>query len=168
MTEQVSLQDVGDAESVLSRLLQERRSLETVERVLQTYRMVKGQLQPALDELEEVKKDIEVARGELASVNAKFDAECSQAEKDVKEYRDELVGRVNTELNDLEEQREKQQSEYDKWASAASKTRQSYAEEIEGYSKQLEEVKGELEKVKKDHAVLAEAISRASQHFTVR
>jgi DNA repair exonuclease SbcCD ATPase subunit len=167
MEEQLSLDDVGQAESVINRLIQERKSLENATKVLQTYRMVKTELQPALGRLNEVQVKIDEAQQRLSNVQAQEKVALDKMEKNVVAYEKKRGEQVEKNIAALQERYDKLEKAFDALVKENDKMVEGYNRAIEKATAELNDINVRLNKAKGEHAVLAEAVGRASQMFQV-
>jgi len=165
MAEQVSLEDVGNAEAVLSRLVQERKSLENAGKVLQTYRKVKTELQPALDKLSEVEGKVEEVQQRLSNMQAQEKVALDKVEKNIAAYERKRGEQVEENIRKLEATKAKLEGENEKMRGEMKEEVERYEKDIREASVELERINTLLEKAKSEHGVLAEAVVRAAQMF---
>jgi DNA repair exonuclease SbcCD ATPase subunit len=163
---EVSIEDVGTAESVIQRMINERRVLESAQQVLQTYRMVKAELEPLIEQHKVLTQRVQEVQAELDSVNAQRTAMKDRVEKEVSSYRDkrfieiesELKGRADSYI-ELIEHREKMLEDIDR--------------DIEKWESEIEEQKvlystlvRQVEELRKEHGVIVEAVGKAAALFS--
>lgn len=165
MAEQVSLEDVGTAEDLLRRLIQERRVLESAANVLQTYRSVLSQLQPAAEQLTATNTAITEARRQLGSVEEQRRVSVKKVEDEVKEYRERLVGQAQEEIKSVQEELTALKVDERDLNEKLVKLDGRYKGEIERYEGEVKALQEELEGLRKEHGALAEAIGKAADFF---
>lgn len=163
--EQVSLDDVGSAEQVLNRYIQERRSLDAAVRVLETYRMTVSALQPAIEELAAVELAVQKARQELSGVEAAKQKAMQEAAKSVEEYRVSKVEEVQSHIDRLLEERTALVSEVSGLERRIKELDESYAARMEANQRDYDRISVGLEAMKAEHRALSEAIGKAAQMF---
>jgi len=164
----VSLEDVGNAEALLNRLVFERKTLESGVAVLKTYRMVKSQLQPAIEELSAVELAIAKAKQNLAGVESAKNAAMVKAEKDVETYRLKKINEAEKELATLTQSIDDLSAQYDKLVKEMGEAKEEYAQLHAQQSEEYLRVERELEEMKREHTGLAEAMNKAAAMFSAR
>lgn len=163
MAERATLEEVGTAEDVLRRLVQERRLLENAASVLETYRVVLSQLEPAQAELAGVERKIGVAKQQFDGVERERVEALRKVEEEVKGYKEHLLGEVNREIEAVRETLGSlQESEREK-GREFERLEKHYQEELKRYEGEVEVMKKELERLKKEHGTLVDAIGRAAR-----
>jgi paraquat-inducible protein B len=165
MAEDLTLDDVGYAEQVIHRLLQERKMLENAEKVLQTYRLVKAAIEPASQELADLRVRIESAQQALDNVNAQKLAALDRAEKEVTAYSDKRGREVEDYLASMRGLMVTAKAEYDEVMRQIALSKEAYQTDIAAQNEMLIKGREELEGIKREHAVLAEAVGRAASIF---
>ena len=163
---EVSLEDVGVAESVLQRLVNERKSLEVGVQVLQTYRAVKAQLESATGELRTVQNNVIEAKRELQSVDQQKMKALQAVDEQVTEYRERMLHRVDSEIEGLEKKIVELESTYQEMDGMYNSDKVLFEGEIERLQADITKKSAELAKLQADHAVLAEAIVSAASFLS--
>jgi chromosome segregation ATPase len=166
MADKNALEAVGQAEDVIQRLVNERRSLENAQQVLRTYRMVKSEMEPALEELKGVKASIIAERRELqAIVGQKTDA-LTRAREEVDKFRAVQLEQVNAEIEKREVLLENVKEEYESVRGNLESLKVAYEDKLEMLRKDVATATLSLESLRKEHGMLAEAIARAAGFFS--
>jgi DNA repair exonuclease SbcCD ATPase subunit len=165
VAQQISIDDVGNAEAVLVRLINERKALESAQQVLMTYRMVKGQLEPAVSQLREVEQRVSEAQQRLADVKGSIENEEKVIDAHLAEYRGKALANVEKEISDLKKGYDELDMEYDKLVVRMEEASAQHDRVIIARSEDLERVDAALTVAKREHAVLAEAIGGAAAFF---
>ena len=163
---EVSLDEAGQTEDVLRRLINERKSLENGVAVLQAYRMIKTQLQGAITTLDEVKKAVEVERELFGNVQAERLAAMDKAEKEVAHYEQTRGAEASANVGKIEAKVTELQGVYDKMQAAYQSDMAVYTEEIRKAEEMRDKAQAELRELKEQHAALAEAIGKAAGVFS--
>lgn len=156
---------VGSAEDVLLKLIQERRALENAQKVLETYRMVRSELQPALDELARVRQSIVDERRELSAVEQQRLAALNRVEQEVAQQRQRMLEELGAEVQKLKVDIALMSDEHLQLTQALEVVRDKQRFELEQYEQELAAVKEEMEVLQSERGTLAEAIGRAAEYF---
>lgn len=167
MGEEVKMDDVGNAEAVLVRLINERKALEAAQQVLMTYRMVKGRLEPAVAELKEVENKIEAAKVALDGVEVTKARLIERVNSDVALYKERKVNEVQKEIDELNEVANEIRRGNELMEAMNEGEMKEYVEKKEMMVEELRGLQEQLAVAKKEHAALAEAISNAAVYFKV-
>ena len=162
---EVAMDAVGSAEDVLLKLIQERRALENAQKVLETYRMVRSELQPALDALAEIRQKIVDERRELQAVEQQRLAALKRVEEQVAQQRAALLKQLDDEVQRLKIDIALLLDEHDALVKATTQQQLRHDEELERYEQQLAQIKEEMEVLQSERGTLAEAIGRAAEYF---
>lgn len=166
--DEVTMDDVGSAEDTLQRLIHERKTLETAVHVLKTYRMVKSQLQPLLQTLQEAEVAIGRSKAELKQLDSERQSKIAEIALQLAKYKEAETKRVQETVVHLQGKLDKVEIEYTD-AVAKLKAVQANQDQVMKYHlDQLAKVQSETEALKKEHAVLAEAVRKAATYFEVK
>jgi DNA repair exonuclease SbcCD ATPase subunit len=166
MSDENILEAVGQAEDVISRLVNERRSLENAQQVLRTYRMVKSEMEPALEELRAVKESIVSARRDLEAVEGQRVNALARAREEVDTFRSVQLEQVNDEIETKKRLLENAKEEYESVRGNLESLKVSYESKLEMLRKDVAIATLSLESLRKEHGMLAEAIARAAGFFS--
>ena len=158
MPNQVNIEDVGYAEDVLQRLVNERKSLENAVKVMQTFRATKVALVEAAKEYEEVKQNIAVARVELERVEDTKSKAITTAERQIKEYTEKETNVANEQIDKLKEMIAELEMEYQQMEGMYADEKRVKEVEIEQLRKQIKDKTEVLSKLRQEHTTLAEVI----------
>ena len=165
MAEEVKMDDVGNAEAVLNRLINERKSLEAAQQVLETYRMVKGQLEPAVRQLKELEQRVKDAQKRLEDVEGSIENAQKKVDGELEGYRERIVERVEKEIADLKRGYDELDMEYDKLVVKMEEEGAKHEVLVRGRSEELERLDRDLAIAKREHGALSEAINSAAAFF---
>jgi DNA repair exonuclease SbcCD ATPase subunit len=161
-----ALEAVGQAEDVIQRLISERRSLENAQQVLRTYRMVKSEMEPALAELDAVKKSVLETRRDLEAVEGQKVNALARVREEVDRFRSVQIEQVNDEIETKKKLLENVKEEYESVKGNLQGLKVSYDSKLEIWRKDIATATLELESLRKEHGVLAEAIAKAAGFFS--
>ena len=166
MSDVVNVDDVGYAEDVLQRLVNERKSLENAVRVMQTYRAVKTDLTELAKEYEALKGNVNVARVELERVSDTRDKEIAVAKRQVEQYKEKELSIAQEEIDKLKQMTAELEVVYQEMEAMYTEEKRVCERDIEQLRKQVRETSEVLDRLKKEHMTLAEAFRNASHIFT--
>jgi DNA repair exonuclease SbcCD ATPase subunit len=165
MSDENTLEAVGRAEDVIARLVNERRSLENAQQVLRTYRMVKSEMEPALAELDGVKKSVLEARRDLEAIEGQKASALVRVREEVDRFRSEQMEQIEAEIETKRALLENVKGEYESVKGNLEGLKVSYAGKLDALRKETAVATLALESAKKEHGVLAEAIAKAAGFF---
>lgn len=166
MADENALEAVGQAEDIIQRLVNERRSLENAQQVLRTYRMVKSEIAPSLLELKGVKESIASARRDLEAIEGQKASALARAREEVDKFRSVQLEQVQAEIDAKEDLLENVKEEYESVRGNLESLKVSYEGKLEVLRKGVAIATLSLESLKKEHSMLAEAIARAAGFFS--
>lgn len=166
MADENVLEAVGQAEDVIQRLVNERRALENAQQVLRTYRMVKSEMEPALQELNAVKKSVLEARRDLEAVEGQRVNALARVREEVDRFRSVQLEQVNDEIETKKGLLENVKEEYESVRGNLEGLKVAYEGKLETLRKDVAVATLALETAKKEHGALAEAIARAAGFFS--
>jgi uncharacterized protein (DUF3084 family) len=166
MSDENALEAVGQAEDVIQKLISERRALENAQQVLRTYRMVKSEMEPALAELDAVKKSMLEARRDLDAVEGQRVNALERAREEVDRFRSVQLDQVEKEIETKRGLLENVKEEYESVKGNLESLKVSYESKLEVLRKGVAIATLSLESLKKEHSMLAEAIARAAGFFS--
>lgn len=161
----VPLDEVGNVEAVLNRLVQERRSLEAGVSVMQTYRMVKSQLQPAVEELAALQAQVESVKKELAGLKETQKVAMANLKEELRLSAEREKGVVQGDVDRLYAVRDRLVEEVEIYTKMAEQAKLDHETQMERQEESYRLVQSELMEMKVQHAALAEAIGKAAAFF---
>ena len=167
MGETINIDDVGNAEQVLVRLIHERKSLESAQQVLMTYRIVSTQLESATAELKRLEREIVLAKEMLTGVEGDVGAMMKRVDEQVAVYKEKQLAKAQEEIDFVNERLEDVKEEYRAFTSTAAEEGERYNVKKGEMNKELGRVMDELIEARREHAVLAEAMGKAASFFKV-
>lgn len=165
MEETIRIDDVGNAEQVLVRLIHERKSLESAQQVLMTYRAVSTRLESATGELKGLEREITLAKEMLAGVEADVGAMMKKVDGQVSAYREKQLANAQEEIDLVGEQLESVKKEYKVFTDTMAEEVKKYNVKKGEMDRELAGVMDELIEARREHAVLAEAMGKAASFF---
>lgn len=164
---EVSLEDVGNAEAILQRMIHERKTLENAAALLATYRSVTVQLEQARQQLVRCRAELAQVQSDTADARAQQTATVIQIQKEVAYYRQEQFAKANA---DIEQWRTAAQQEQEKLTALKQEATEAYAQQAQWrkeYTVEMSEAAMALEKVKAEHAALMAQLTKAAAQFTI-
>jgi ABC-type transporter Mla subunit MlaD len=147
-------------------LISERRSLENAQQVLRTYRMVKSEMEPALQELRSVKEGTVSARRDLEAIEGQKANALARAREEVDKFRSEQLEQVEKEIAEKREALLILSKEHDALLKLFDEASEGYTKALRENNETLKKVKEELDQARSEHGVLAEAIAKAAGFFS--
>jgi len=164
-SKEVPLEEVGNAEAVLNRLIHERKSLEAAGSVLQTYRMVRSELQPAKDELVSLQRQVESVKRGLGELKETYRLQRADAEQALAVYKEKQAAVVEGEIDAMKEVLKGVTKEFDAIVKEKEREKVEFEKMMDKQEREYKEVEKELMEMKVQHAALAEAIGKAAAFF---
>lgn len=162
----VNLDEVGNAEAVLQRLVHERKTLEGAAQTLATYRNVRAQVQGEQQKLVQIRQAVSETQTALADVAKQRDAAMRKAYEQVQQTLAHDQDIATQKLNVLQQQVTNEQEKLTVLQDEVAKFVEKYEGMIAQYKVEIDKASAELEKVKSEHAALMAQINKVAAQFT--
>jgi predicted nucleic acid-binding Zn-ribbon protein len=163
----VSLDEVGNAEAVLQRMIHERKTLENAATLLATYRSVKVQIDQVQQALVKARGTLSQVQSDTSKAEQVKDVAIAHIQKEVAQYRQEQFVKATAEAEQWKAMAAGEKEKLTQMQDAVIRLQQQHATLTAKYTQEIREAGEQLADVKKQHTALTAQLQKAAAQFTI-
>ena len=165
--EEIDSDDVGSAEELINRWINERRSLEAAQRVLQTYRMVKANLPILAAQKDALESGMTALRVNSDVMYLEFAREKERQEEAIRLEMSRLKTALSNDIASMEIEKERLQKETEEMLTDHMEVQDGLMGEERTLQDKIKVLQSQLEAMEGEHRTLVEAFRKSAELFNV-
>lgn len=158
-----TLEMAGSVEQLLMRLIQERVSLTSGEKLVADYRAIVSDFANAQSQLELTKKELQKTESDLNTAQAGKASQIEEIERELNGYRNRRVSELQVDINLFQEQRTVLVTELSNLQRQSDDLRAEHARRVREYNEQITALQATIEELKRQRQSISDSIIAAGQ-----